>query len=75
MQVCDVCLGDPQFGGSPTIRDTSARAEEYLFGDAHRIDLCKECRDLFLQRAWAKIAERAHDVLLLRLGVPEGKTG
>lgn len=80
MQVCDICLGVPDFTGSPMITSTKNRAEEYLFsnkGDinSRRVDLCKECRELFANRSWDKIAERAHDILMLRLGVSEPTTG
>ena len=73
MTVCDVCMRpEPVYGGSPYLRK-SGTAEVYLFGQkspGNRIDLCEECKKLFEERAWDKIAEKAHDVLMLRLGVP-----
>lgn len=62
------------------ITNTTSRSEEYLFASkgtltSRQIDLCKECRELMSHRSWDKIAERAQDVLMLRLGVSDGKTG
>lgn len=76
MQVCDVCLGVPEYNGNPVIATNTRGTDEYLFGDktdysAHKMDLCKTCREHFRNRQWDKIAERAHDVLMMRLGVTD----
>jgi hypothetical protein len=75
MMVCDICLGAPEYNGSPVIRKAGNGGEEYLFQHPNdrttsRVDLCEKCVELIRARAWDKIAERAHDVLMLRLGVP-----
>ena len=72
VKVCNVCLGSPDFTGSPQVNDGSDN-KKYLFSSGWKdstIDLCVGCLEFFQQGRWDKIAERAHDVLLLRLGVP-----
>jgi hypothetical protein len=82
MMVCDICFTpDPTCTGQPTVNITEPGKQgrqEYLFGHYEtpargprnsRVDLCKECLELLRQRNWDKIAERAQEVLMLRLGV------
>lgn len=90
MMVCDVCFTpDPTATGSPTINVSGkgTPSQEYLFatyddagrrtpGSNYKIDLCRTCLTLLRQRAWGKIGERAHEALMLRLGVnPQGSDG
>jgi hypothetical protein len=52
--------------------------KKYLFSATYKncdVDFCKECMTLLQAQQWDKIGERAHDVLLLRLGVPRPTTG
>lgn len=76
MMVCDICMApDPKYNGSPVIKVAGGTSnEEYLFQHPERrttmrVDFCDKCVELLRARAWDKIAERAHDVLMLRLGV------
>ena len=73
MKVCNVCLGVPTHSGTPVISDISGN-DHYLFGatwESRQVDFCAECLDLFSNNRWDLIAEKARDVLLLRLGVTE----
>jgi len=81
---------DPICTGSPTVNVNEPGhqgRQEYLFGQyekngalvsnpgaSHRLDICKECLELIRLRAWDKIAERAQEVLMLRLGVTSHDT-
>lgn len=80
MRVCDVCYApDPEFSGEPMVHKENL-GNEYLFrangdsnGDAE-IALCESCVTLFRKRSWDKLAERAQEVVMLRLGVrPKGR--
>lgn len=73
MRVCNVCLAPPAYTGTPTIKQMSKSDEQYLFGldwMSATVDFCAECLDAMRKGRWDTLAERAHDVLMLRLGVP-----
>lgn len=72
MKVCNVCLGPPDYSGQPMMQK-GAGDKVYLFApdwQASSVDLCSTCVENFQHGRWDKIAESAHDVLMLRLGVP-----
>ena len=76
MKVCNICLGPPDSSGTPVMQDT-AGDRVYVFakpGDysGAQVDFCETCLSLLNHQSWDKIAERAHDVLMLRLGVQDG---
>lgn len=74
MKVCNICLGSPTHAGSPVVQDRAGE-KQYVFSKpgadytSIQVDFCEDCMDLLQSQQWDKIAEKAHDVLMLRLGV------
>lgn len=76
MRVCNICLGVPEYTGSPTIgKLNDSSQKKYLLGvnfQSAIADLCEKCLDNLQNGRWDKLAESSHDVLMLRLGVQPG---
>ena len=73
MKVCNVCLGPPEYKGAPQI-ENGRGDKAYLFSptwNGSEVDLCKPCLENLQHGRWDKLAESAHDVLMLRLGVKD----
>lgn len=73
MKVCNICLAPPEFAGNPVVQDLRGN-KQYVFSQPQdyanaQVDFCGKCMELLQSQQWDKIAEKAHDVLMLRLGV------
>lgn len=70
--VCDICwTPNPDFrSSSPQVKDYKTSENRTLFGKDYRtggIDLCTACVQLFRERDWDAIAERAKRTIIERL--------